>query len=89
MLTANQDHKNSVKNQYDKSVKPWIFSEGELVFLWDQDKEPLGVRKFKAMWLGPYVVSKVLKKGAYELINFDGNKLPEHRNGLYLKNYYA
>ena len=49
--------------------------------LWDQDKEPLGAGEFKAMWLGPYVVSKVLKKGAYELIDFDGDKIPEPRNG--------
>ena len=37
-LTANEAHKNRVKNQYDKSVKPRIFSEGELVLRWDQDK---------------------------------------------------
>ena len=78
-----------MKTQCDKLVKPWVFSKGELVFLWDQDKEPMGVGKFKAMWLGPYVVSKVLSKGAYELVDFDGNKLPEPRNGLYLKKYYA
>ena len=41
------------------------------------------------MWLGTYVVSKFLNKGAYELTNFEGNKLPEPRNGLYLKKYYA
>ena len=40
------------------------------------------------MWLGPYVVSKVLKKGAYELVDYDGNKLPEPWNMLFLK-YYA
>ena len=57
--------------------------------IWDQDKEPLGAGKFKSMWLGPYVVLKVLKKGAYELIDFDRNKLSEPRNGLYLKKYYA
>ena len=62
-----------------------FFSEGELVLLWDQDKESLGVGKFKAMWLGTYVVSKVLSKGAYELVDYDGNKLPKPRNGLYLK----
>ena len=88
-LTANEAHKNRVKNQYDKLVKPWIFSEGELVLLWDQDKEPLGVGKFRSMWLGTYVVSKILKKGAYELTDFEGNKLVEPRNGLYLKKYYA
>ena len=88
-LMENKAYKNRVKNQYDKAAKPRIFSEGELVLLWDQDKEPLGARKFRSMWLGPYVFSKFLKKGAYELIDFEGNKLPEPRNGLYLKNYYA
>ena len=73
----------------NKLVKLHIFFEGELVLLWDQDKEPLGAGKFNAMWLGPYVVSKVLKKGTYELIDFDGNKLSKPRNGLYLKKYYA
>ena len=32
-LTTNEAHKNRVKNQYDKSVKPRIFSKGELVLL--------------------------------------------------------
>ena len=72
-LTANEAHKNRVKNQYDKSVKTRIFSEGELVLLWDQDKETLRAGKFKSMWLGPYVVSNVLNKGAYELTDFKGN----------------
>ena len=31
VLTANEAHKNRVKKQYDKSVKPQIFSEGEPV----------------------------------------------------------
>ena len=30
-------------------------------------------------------MSNVLKKGAYALIDYDGNKLPKTRNGLYLK----
>ena len=34
-------------------------------------------------------MSKVLKKGVYELVDYDGNKLTEPRNGLYLKKYYA
>ena len=32
-LIANEVHKNRVKNQYDKMVKPRIFSKGELVLL--------------------------------------------------------
>ena len=88
-MTTNEAHKNRVKNQYDKSIKPHIFSKGELVLLWDQEKEPLGEGKFRSMWLGPFVMSKVLNKVAYELTDFKGNKLPEPRNGLYLKKYYA
>ena len=59
-LKTNKTHKNRVKNQYDKSVKPRIFSEGELVLLWDQDKEPLGAGKFRSMSLGHYVMSKFM-----------------------------
>ena len=88
-FTTNEAHKNRVKNQYDKAFKTRVFSEGELFLLWDQVKEPLGERKLKYMWLGPYVVSKVLKKGAYKLTDYDGNKLHEPRNGIYLKKYYA
>ena len=33
VLTANKAHKNRVKNQYDKAVKPRIFYEGEHVLL--------------------------------------------------------
>ena len=75
-LTANWAHKNRVKNQYDKAVKPRVFSEREFVLLWDHDKEPIGTWKFKYMWLGHYVVSNILKNGAYELTDSDGNKFP-------------
>jgi hypothetical protein len=49
----------------------------------------LGARKFEAMWQGPYIVQRVLEKGAYELVDYKGIPLSELRNGLYLKKYYA
>ena len=82
-------NKHRVKAQYDKSVRPRVFSEGDLVLLWDQLKEPLGARKFNPMWRGPYMVKRVLEKGAYELVDYEGTTLAEPRNGLYLKKYYA
>ena len=88
-MTEKEAHKNRVKKQYDKVVNPRVFSEGELVLLWVEEKDPLVAGKFKSMWLGPYIMSKVLKNGVYELTDFDGNKLSEPRNGLYLKKYYA
>ena len=50
-----------------------------------QYKDALGVGKFKSMWYSPFIVKRVLKNGSYELINAEGNKLVEPKNGLYLK----
>ena len=85
-LEVNKCH---VKVQYDKSVHPRRFSEGDLVLLWYQPKEPLGTGNFNPMWCGPYVVKRVLEKGAYELVDYEGTTLADPRNGLYLKKYYA
>ena len=82
-------NKHRIKFQYDRLVCPRKFSEGDLVLLWDQDKEPLGVGKFNPMWHGPYMVKRVLEKGAYELVDYEGTTLAKPRNGLYIKKYYA
>ena len=87
--TMNEAHKNRVKVQYDKAVKPRVFSKGDLVLVYAREKDALGAGKFKSMWYGPFIVKKVLKKGAYTLVDFEGNELSEPRNGLYLKKYYA
>ena len=55
-----------MKVQYDKFVLPWRLSEGDLVLLYDQASEPLGVGKFNPMWHGHYVVKLMLDKGTYE-----------------------
>ena len=67
---ANEAHKHKVKCQYDRSVCPWIFSEDDLVLVYDQDKDPLGAGKFKPMWFGPFILKEVLKKGTYRLVDF-------------------
>ena len=88
-LVALEVNKCRVKVQYDKSVRPRRFSEGYLVLLWDQAKEPLGAGNFTPMWHGPYVVKHVLEKGTYELVEYEGTALAEPSNGFYLKKYYA
>ena len=60
-----------------------------MVLLYDQSKEPLGVGKLKPMWHGPYIMQRVLEKGAYELEYYEGKMLAEPKNGLYLERYYA
>ena len=64
--------KKRVKAQYEKHVKPHIFSEGDLVLLYEQDRDMLGDGKFEPMWRGPYIVRWVLEKGSYELVDYDG-----------------
>ena len=55
----------------------------------DEPKEPLGAGKFNPMWRGPYIVKRVLEKGTYELVDYEGTTLAKPRNGLYIKKYYA
>jgi hypothetical protein len=81
--------KKCVIAQYDKHVKPCVFSEGDLVLLYEQDQDMLGEGKFKAMWQGHYIVRQVLEKGSYELVDYNGIPLRKPRNGLYLKKYNA
>ena len=78
-----------MKAQYDRSVTPLIFLKVDLVLVYDQANDKLGVGKFEPMWHGPYIVKQVLAKGAYELIDYDGVSLDKPINGLYLKRYYA
>ena len=82
-------NKHHVKAQYDKSIRPFHYNEGELVLLYDQASELLGAGKFNPMWHGPYVVRRIIEKGSYELEEYEGNALVEPRNGIYLKKYYA
>ena len=66
-VTANEAHKRHVKLQYVKSVHPRVFSEGDLVLVYDQANDTLGAGKFDTVWHGPYIVKHVLGKGSYEL----------------------
>jgi hypothetical protein len=65
--TAIEANKRCVKFQCDKFAYPWLYTEGDLVHLYDKAKEPLGEGNFKPMWNNPYIVQHVLEKRAYEL----------------------
>lgn len=69
---ANEAHKKRVKAQFDKNVKHRVFSECDLVLLYDREYDKLGAGKFQSLWMGPYIVKRVLARGAYELVYYDG-----------------
>jgi hypothetical protein len=89
LLSSTRHIKKNIKNQYDKSIQPRAFAEGDLVLVYDRDHDKLGVGKLEPMWHGPYIIKRVLHRGAYKLMDYDGLSLGEPRNGLYLKKYYA
>eukprot|EP00253_Pinus_taeda_P024801 PITA_24801 len=68
---ANEVNKKLIKVQYDRNVKPSIFSEGDLVLLYNQEVDKLGAGKFELMWMGPYIVKCVFAKCAYELADYE------------------
>jgi len=86
---VNETNKKHVKSQYEKSFHPTIFSKGDLVLVYDQEKYMLGTGKFNPMWHGTYIMRHALQKEAYEISDFEGNFPSEPKNGLYLKRYYA
>ena len=82
-------HKKRVKSQYDKFVRPQVFSKGNMVLVYDQDNDEIGKGKFVPKWVGPLVVKTMLKMREYELVNCDGETLSDIRNGIYVKKYIA
>ena len=80
--------KKCTKAQYDRKVHPHTFHEGDLVLVYDQAHDTLGHRKFVSLWLGSYIISKNIGKGAYLLEDFEGHPLPNPCDSLYLKRYY-
>ena len=86
---AKKVDKRHIKAQYNKNVQPRIYSEGDLVLLYDQEDDVISTGKFEPLWHGPYIFKRVLAKGAYELVDYDGIPLAQPINGLYLKCYYA
>jgi len=69
---ANEVQKKHIKAQYDKNVKPRVFSKADLVLHYDQESDKLESGKYEPLWMGPYIVKRVLMKGAYELVTMMG-----------------
>jgi len=84
----NKTYQKHIKNQYDKSIQPHAFAEGDLVLVYDQDHHKLGAWKLETMWHEPYIIKHVLHRGTYDLVYYDGISFGDPWNGIYLKKYY-
>lgn len=45
--------------------------------------------KWEANWEGPFMMTEVLKEGAYHLAEADGRPLPRPWDVVHLKKYYV
>ena len=80
-----------VAGAFNKRVKFRSFGIGDLVLT---IRRPIVINrksrgKFEAKWEGPYVVTKVFPKGAYELSNAEGEVVYSCVNGKFVKKYFT
>ncbi|KAL0395113.1 UNVERIFIED_CONTAM: hypothetical protein Slati_4477500 [Sesamum latifolium] len=82
-----QRYKNIMIKSYNKRVKSRNFQVGDLVLRRVNALKPIG--KLDPTWEGPYKVTSVIGRGAYELENPEGRPLPRPWNVHNLKKYFA
>ncbi|KAL0438611.1 UNVERIFIED_CONTAM: hypothetical protein Slati_2344100 [Sesamum latifolium] len=82
-----QRHKNIMINSYNKRVKSRSFQVGDLVLRRVDARKLVG--KLDPTWEGPYKVTSVIGKGAYELEDPEGRPLPRPWNVHNLKKYFV
>ncbi|KAL0404559.1 UNVERIFIED_CONTAM: hypothetical protein Sradi_2096700 [Sesamum radiatum] len=69
-----QRYKNIMINSYNKRVKSRSFQVGDLVLRRANALKPVG--KPDPTWKGPYKITSIIGKGAYELEDPEGRPLP-------------
>lgn len=70
-----EKYKQQIQKAYYKKVQKRRFEKGDLVLKRKYALKPTG--KLDAYWEGPYVVTRVLRGGAYELKEVDGRQSKE------------
>jgi hypothetical protein len=82
------EYQRRVKRAFDRHVAPRHFQAGDLVL---RKVEATGkhVGKLEPNWDGPYRVTAVRGKGAYELEDREGMILPRPWNACHLRKFYV
>ncbi|XP_070040423.1 uncharacterized protein [Nicotiana tomentosiformis] len=84
-----QLYQNRMSRTFNKRVKPRQFAPGQLVLkqIFPHQDEAKG--KFSPNWQGPYMVHKLLTRGALILVEMDGEIWPKPINSDAVKRYYV
>ncbi|KAL0770190.1 hypothetical protein Bca101_035340 [Brassica carinata] len=84
-----QNYQNLTVRYYNKSVRGRFFQMNDLVLrkVFENTRE-WKAGKLGANWEGPYLISKIIKPGVYELTEMSGENIPRSWNSLNLKRFY-
>ena len=77
VLKRTEDYQRKTAKYYDQKFKPRSYKHGDLV-----------LKKQGPNWEGPYIVSRVIRPGNYELQTEEGKILPHAWNAKHLKRFY-
>ena len=67
-----------------------MFAVGDLILRWDARKEEKGKHgKFENLWIGPFLVIKILGNNTFVLQNMKGEEIGGPFNGHFLNHFYT
>ncbi|XP_075665436.1 uncharacterized protein LOC142635107 [Castanea sativa] len=79
-----QGYQKRIARAFNKEVKPRNLKEGDLVLkmLRDETFDPIG--KMKPRWFGPFIIKKIMSRGATRITDLDGEEMfrPQHGQTL-------
>ena len=85
-----EKHQKRMKDSFDKRVKKYLFTVGDLVLRWDARKDEKGKHgKFEKLWIGPFSVIKILGNNTFVLQNLKGEEIAGLVNGCFLNHFYT
>ena len=89
VLRCTEDYQRKTTRYYNKKVKPRSYMPGDLVLkkLLPAKKNPAH-GKLGPNWEGPYIISRIVRPGNYELQTYEGKILQHTWNAEHLKRFY-
>ena len=89
VLQCTEDYQRKTAKYYNQKVKPRSYKPGDLILkkLLPARKNPTH-GKLGPNWEGPYIVSRIVRSGNYELQTEEGRTLSHSWNAEHLKRFY-
>jgi hypothetical protein len=89
LLNKAHDHKQNIKQDFDRKVRKEDFHLGYLVLKWDAPKQYKGKHgKFEDLWIGPFKIYEVFSNNTYKLQDLeDAEVFGSPINGNFMKKF--